>query len=1283
MRKELEIKTRSLAGSSDLTLLAPLKVGLVPSLEAVTYKTRVQRLLRTLNVARSSSHEYSLLRPFSDAVERVGKIQSVRVAIVEPEDKVLLAVTFDGAWESYIRVLWQKVGSLLDVIFCNTQDYVSAFDHTFEEWTQWANRVQIETAFFYGTPAHTVDDVRYLRRQEAIHRMDEGTRRQLFQIADRDRIATQVATQSVETAASLQQATPLTGLEAVRQGLQGLAVLYRLTDVFVPGSPDGKYMRRAARELLREFLELTGDSGSESELLEQRMRVRFERQLTWLRDTGGDKERQAPQPALPTFSQTDVQGGILTSYAHVTHGCMMFMAFDTTAAAASFLETLARQITSEGEAPSPSRPSINAAFTYEGLRLVGLTEHQLGWFPQEFREGMEARASVLGDFRINHPRRWRLPVATGAAVDDPDPPRIELSSVHLIVQLRAVADQDLSIDDPLDPDHPLNGKLTELLSGHSGAHLLAIQSLRRYTKDKQIREHFGFADGSSDPVIDPAAAGTNFPNYVQLGEVLLGYANEADGPPDTSTPQASERMALLRNGSFLVVRKLRQDVAALYERAGEAAQNAKTEAEEEAARAAIIETATSGKAAAPKEYKISREDVLAKMMGRTLDGDPLAGPGSVNDFNYQQDSEGVACPFHSHIRRANPRAPVGVGEPPGQRTPRLIRRGMAYGPRYRLDPQSEDEKKLNQAERGLVFMAYNASISEQFELVQRWLTGGNSSGGYSGESDPFLGVAEIDQPRWFRFEHNQRVVRMALDGSTDLLAEPQPLVRLEWGMYLFTPSLTALRKLIGIAQTQSTLPAPVWSVDEGIRRIAVLQRIEREHGGERAAEMWKSTVEDPGARDKFMSASLWAAIRANHGGVLKTPYGVLVADRKLLMKVFGDASGRYTVRGYHDRLSRSLGAIYLGLDRPADGSGDYDIQSAGTNAAISTVDEPTAFSRARALTRQTLDDFIADERTHSKTKRWELNLDVAEVIDKVLAALCHHWFGVPTKDGPIVPGGARWDWRTEQAPLCPGNFTAPSRFVFQPRPGDTVEEYGTVYGYHLTRAMREFVDQFYKQSAAARAQAPLTAAIALDHERNSLGQDQLARTLVGVLMGFLPTVDGNLRLSLNQWLRDGTFWSLRATLLERRTARASADATEADAYSDANEFVRAPLMSAMQLRPSPELAWRTATERHTLGSVTVEPGDVIVLAIVSATQQCLQEGTRDVFPIFGGDRRKQPHPTHACPGYQLAMGVMLGVLSALLEVKESMRPSPAPLSFTFEGPRANAAPSPQETDPND
>jgi len=56
-----------------------------------------------------------------------------------------------------------------------------------------------------------------------------------------------------------------------------------------------------------------------------------------------------------------------------------------------------------------------------------------------------------------------------------------------------------------------------------------------------------------------------------------------------------------------------------------------------------------------------------------------------------------------------------------------------------------------------------------------------------------------------------------------------------------------------------------------------------------------------------------------------------------------------------------------------------------------------------------------------------------------------------------------------------------------------------------------------------------------------------------------------------------------------------------------------------------------------------------VVGIVSAMQQSRLEGEPGIGPVFGGDRHTAPHPTHACPGQEMAMGVMLGLLAALLD----------------------------------
>ena len=69
MRRDLTVKTGGLAGTSDFRVLAKIKSGFVPALDAITYKTRVKRVLRALHIGRSDSHEHELFR---DAWHRIG-----------------------------------------------------------------------------------------------------------------------------------------------------------------------------------------------------------------------------------------------------------------------------------------------------------------------------------------------------------------------------------------------------------------------------------------------------------------------------------------------------------------------------------------------------------------------------------------------------------------------------------------------------------------------------------------------------------------------------------------------------------------------------------------------------------------------------------------------------------------------------------------------------------------------------------------------------------------------------------------------------------------------------------------------------------------------------------------------------------------------------------------------------------------------------------------------------------------------------------------------------------
>jgi hypothetical protein len=50
--------------------------------------------------------------------------------------------------------------------------------------------------------------------------------------------------------------------------------------------------------------------------------------------------------------------------------------------------------------------TTNVAFTYQGLRELGVPRASLQSFPDEFAMGMRARRDILGDDGASAPERW-------------------------------------------------------------------------------------------------------------------------------------------------------------------------------------------------------------------------------------------------------------------------------------------------------------------------------------------------------------------------------------------------------------------------------------------------------------------------------------------------------------------------------------------------------------------------------------------------------------------------------------------------------------------------------------------------------------------------------------------------------------------------------------------------------------------------------------------------------------------------------------------------------------
>jgi hypothetical protein len=361
-----------------------------------------------------------------------------------------------------------------------------------------------------------------------------------------------------------------------------------------------------------------------------------------------------------------------------------------------------------------------------------------------------------------------------------------------------------------------------------------------------------------------------------------------------------------------------------------------------------------------------------------------------------------------------------------------------------------------------------------------------------------------------------------------------------------------------------------------------------------------------------------------HGGVRRTPYGVIVASEPLVMQVLGD-DRRFSVSEYRKRMDASIGQIYLGLDA----GDDYQRLSTAANAAIEKISALDAFNAAWGETTAALMGLVGHQKVPA-------SFSLEQLADETLARLSKYWLDIP--DGRFVISGGR-PLPGDAAPRCPFHSLPPSRYIFSsPQPRLAVAAMGTKSGNLLLKGVKEFVEAHRDKHERAQLKGELSIALfkAMGEDR-----DELARNLVGVLEGFLPTVFGNFLKVTNLWTSDElqTLWRLQQELC----AKADAD------YHHARSVLERPLHEAMMKRPIPDILYRTATKEVLLGDLRVRAGERVVLSIAAATQEMLGGGKISVAPVFGGLRSQAVHPTHACPGYEMAMGVMLGMLAALLQ----------------------------------
>jgi Dyp-type peroxidase family len=462
---------------------------------------------------------------------------------------------------------------------------------------------------------------------------------------------------------------------------------------------------------------------------------------------------KAAQKGPPKIDVADVQGLVLRGYGKLKECRYLFLQVQDGARARAWLRQLLPRI-SPGQ-PAAEGVAVQVAFTHPGLAALQLDAGALASFSREFIEGMvtEHRSRFLGDDGESSPASWRW--------GGPKNP-----ALHVLLLLFA--------ETPARLDALLTEIHTELQVQGGLSEVLELEAATLSDK-----EHFGFADGISQPLIEGYHQAPSPLHQVKAGEFLLGYPNEyglyTERPliPAARDPRArlgldregSPKHDLGRNGTYLVFRQLRQDVPAFR---------------------AAIDARTRRKDGSPDPA--AREQLAAKMIGRWRSGTSLVlapdadvpAAAESNEFRYQrEDPDGLRCPIGSHVRRANPRDALDP-EPGSARSlavnhrHRLLRRGRSYGAPL-------PEGASDSADRGILFIALNANISRQFEFVQHsWILDPRFNGLYA-ESDPIAGAVPHNQFSVMRQPTPARFVDL-----------PR-FVSVIGGAYFFLPSLAALR----------------------------------------------------------------------------------------------------------------------------------------------------------------------------------------------------------------------------------------------------------------------------------------------------------------------------------------------------------------------------------------------------------------------------------------------------------------------------------------------------------
>src|SRR6185312_13346346 len=107
---------------------------------------------------------------------------------------------------------------------------------------------------------------------------------------------------------------------------------------------------------------------------------------------------------------TEIQSGVFRPRPTPYAAAYLGLRIDNVRAGRLLMKRAAEIVASAAHPQSPDADDwISIALTFEGLKALNVPKESLASFPPEFREGMAARAPMLGDLGDSATEHWEQP----------------------------------------------------------------------------------------------------------------------------------------------------------------------------------------------------------------------------------------------------------------------------------------------------------------------------------------------------------------------------------------------------------------------------------------------------------------------------------------------------------------------------------------------------------------------------------------------------------------------------------------------------------------------------------------------------------------------------------------------------------------------------------------------------------------------------------------------------------------------------------------------------------